>query len=83
MNETLLPLSMQSQIWEARLQSTENRILDSAETPSVLILSILMIMTVLIGLSLARLIRDSRINSYISRRKRKKDDCSCVLILEG
>ena len=51
MNETLLPLSMQSQIWNARLQPLENRIGDSPGSPLVLILSALMI--VLLGLGRA------------------------------
>ena len=83
MNETLLPLSMQSRLWDARLQLVDNRILDSAETPSVLILSVLMIMIVLLGIGLASLIHGSRIKSYISRRKRKKVGCSRAVILQG
>ena len=81
MNETLLPLSMQSQIWEARLQSVDGRISDTANTPFVL--GALTIMIVLVGLRVVSLDCCSKIKSCISRTKRRTLGCSRIVNLQG
>ena len=80
MNEILLPLSMQAQLWEKRLQANDCCVLCFAE--SLLLLSLVALAIALISFYIGGGFQRLKIRLYITRR-RNKTNSQQLTTIEG